>query len=67
MGISNPISAIIILGVFISVLFTMPGILESITSIQDSSSEVKLIENSIRNTDVKLVDLEAEAGSIIVT
>jgi len=54
------------MGVFISVLFTMPGILENITSIQEVSSEVKVLENSIRNTDVNIVDLEAEAGSIMV-
>ena len=64
MGLSNPISAIIILGVFISVLFTMPGILENIISIQETSSEVNVLENSIRNTNVNISDLEAEANSI---
>jgi len=54
------------MGVFISVLFTMPGILENITSIQETSSEVKVLEDSIHNTNVKIVDLEAEAGSIMV-
>jgi len=54
------------MGVFISVLFTMPGILENITSIQAISSEVLVLENSIRNTYVNIVDLEAEAGSIMV-
>jgi len=54
------------MGVFISVLFTMPGILENITSIQETSSEVKALENSIHNTKVKIVNLEAEAGSIMV-
>jgi len=44
----------------------MPGILENITSIQEISSEVKVLENSIHNTDVNIVDLEAEAGSIMV-
>jgi len=66
LGISNPISAIIILGVFISVLFTMPGILESITSIQDSSSEISVIEDSIRNTNTPINNLIASAGSVVV-
>ena len=65
MGISNPISAIIILGVFISVLFTMPGILENITSIQEISSEVKVLENSIASTDVSIDNLDTRASSII--
>ena len=66
MGVSNPISAIIILGVFISVLFTMPGILENITSIQEISSEVKVLENSIANTDVIIDNLDSRTNSIIV-
>jgi len=66
LGLSNPISAIIIMGVFISVLFTMPGILENIISIQDVSSEVKVLENSITNTDVSIDNLDARASSIIV-
>jgi hypothetical protein len=44
----------------------MPDILDSITSIHETSSEVKVLENSIRNTNTKIVDLEAEAGSIMV-
>ena len=65
MGVSNPISAIIILGVFISVLFTMPGILENITSIQEISSKVKVLENSIATTDVSIDNLDTRASSII--
>lgn len=66
MGFSNPISAIIILGVFISVLFTMPGVLESITSIEEISSEVKILENSITNTNFNINNLYSEGGAIIV-
>ena len=65
MGVSNPISAIIILGVFISVLFTMPGVLESITSIQETSSDVKVLENSIASTDVSIDNLDSRTNSII--
>lgn len=54
------------MGVFISVLFTMPGVTEKIISIQETSTEVKILKNSIRNTNLKIVDLEAEAGSILV-
>ena len=39
---------------------------ENITSIQETSSEVKALENSIHNTKVKIVNLEAEADSIMV-
>jgi hypothetical protein len=66
LGFSNPISAIIILGVFISVLFTMPGVLENITSIQETSSEVTALENSITNTDVSIGNLDTRTNSIIV-
>jgi len=54
------------MGVFISVLYSMPGVLGNITSFQETSSEIKVLENSIHNTDVNIVGLEAEAGSIMV-
>ena len=50
----------------ISVLLTVPGIVGTTSIVQDASHEISDIEESIRNTDIKLTFLSASSGSDLV-
>jgi len=62
MGLSIVISGAIMMLAIVFVLFSMPGLLGTITSIGDVSSEVSDLENSILETDISLDSLAATSG-----
>ena len=67
MGLSIVISGAIMMLAIVFVLFSIPGLLGTITSIGDVSSEVSDLENSILETDISLDSLAATSGKASLT
>ncbi len=63
MGLSTAVSGGIVFVVLIFVLMSIPGFMDSIFSVQDTSSEVSTLENSVRKTDMNINSLAAVSGS----
>lgn len=51
----------------IYVLYSMPGLMDSITSIGETTSEVSVLENTISETDISVDTLSGIAGSTSVS
>lgn len=66
MGLSNALSGGIIMVALISVLLTVPGIVGTTSIVQDASTDISNIEESIRNTNIKISYLSATSGSDLI-
>ena len=62
MGLSTAISGAIILTTLVMLFMTMPGILDSVFSIEETSKVVSKLEKSIFDTEIRLESLEALSG-----
>jgi len=49
------------------VLFSMPSLMDSITSVGETSSEISVLENSILETDISLDTLAGTVGESLIT
>jgi len=63
MGLSIAVSAAIIMAALMYVLISMPGLVDSIYSVNEVSSEVSTLEGSIIQTDITLDFLAADSTS----
>ncbi len=63
MGLSVAISGGIILTVFVLILLSLPGFVDKMFSIGDTSSQVSAFDRKITNTDISLESLFAASGS----
>ncbi len=63
MGLSIVISGIIVLMTLMYVLMNIPGFLVPILSVEETSSEVSILEKSISQTDISIVSIDATPGS----
>ena len=63
MGLSVAISGGIILTVFVLLLLSLPGFVDKMFSIGDTSSQVSAFDRKVANTDISLESLFAENGS----
>jgi len=66
MGLSIIASGGIIFIVLLSLLFTMPSIVDSLVSVSDTSSQVSALDTEISQTDTKIQKLWAFSGSNVV-
>ena len=62
MGLSTAISGAIILTTLVLVFMSIPGILDSIFSIEETSAVVSKVEESISNTQISLNSIEVLSG-----
>ena len=63
MGLSIAVSGAIIMAALMYVLISMPGLVDSIYSVNEVSSEVSTLEGSIIQTDITLDFLAADSTS----
>ncbi len=49
------------------VLFSMPSLMDSITSVGETSSEISVLENSILETDISIDTLAGTVGEPLIT
>ena len=49
------------------VLFSMPGLMDSITSVGETSSEISVLENTILETDISVDSLSGTVGESLIT
>ena len=66
MGLSIVISGAIIFVALIYVLMTIPNVLDSISSVDEASSEISVLEDSISQTETSLNSLSALIGKSTV-
>ena len=67
MGLSIVVSGAIISVALVFVLFTLFGSMDSLFSLEEGSSEITNVEESISKTDLKIKMLNASSGSEVVT
>ena len=67
MGFGVAISGTVITIIIFVFLFMTPGILDRIMDIDDSTNEIALLEESIKDTNVKISSIDATSGSQDVT
>ena len=67
MGLSNAISGGIVMVALISILLTLPGIMNTTSDVQDAANEISDLETEIYNTDISISSLSANTGSDTIT
>ena len=67
MGLGTAISGGIVMFVLLSVLLMIPGLADKATIIQEASTEISQINESISRTDIDLTSLSASSGSSLVS
>jgi len=66
LGLSIVISGAIIMIAMLSVLFNLPVLMDSIKSVEETSSKILKLENKISQTDIELTSISASPGSDMV-